>query len=64
MTTPTKDPRGGRRPGAGRPEVKPGQETVVVSIRMGIDQRAKLEQLGGAQWVRDRIDRAKLKPPG
>ena len=57
--TAAKDHRGGRRPGAGRPSIDPGQETVPVSIRMTKAQRAKLEKLGGPQWVRDRIDKAK-----
>jgi len=39
--------------------VKSGEETVTVSLRMTPAQREKLERLGGAKWVRDRIDRAK-----
>ena len=45
--------------GQGRPPVKAGEETVTVSLRMTPTQREKLERLGGAKWVRDRIDRAK-----
>lgn len=31
-----------------------------VEIRMTAAQRAKLDLLGGAQWLRERIDKAKL----
>lgn len=51
--------RGGPGRGQGRKPVKPGEETVTVSIRMTVEQRAKLERLGGAAWVRERIDKAK-----
>ena len=43
----------------GRPPVKQGEETVTVSLRMTPAQREKMDRLGGAKWVRDRIDRAK-----
>ena len=59
--------RGGPGRGQGRPPVKAGEETVTVSLRMTPAQREKLERLGGAKWVRDRIDRAKepnAKLPG
>lgn len=39
--------------------MKAGEETVTVSLRMTPAQREKLERLGGAKWVRERIDRAK-----
>lgn len=39
--------------------MKAGEETVTVSLRMTPAQREKLDRLGGAKWVRDRIDRAK-----
>lgn len=32
---------------------------IPVSVKMRPDQRAKLNRLGGAPWVRDRIDKAK-----
>lgn len=54
-----KQKRGGPGRGQGRPPVKAGEETVTVSLRMTPAQREKLERLGGAKWVRDRIDRAK-----
>jgi len=51
--------RGGPNRGQGRKPIKEGQDTVTVSLRLTTAQRAKLEALGGAAWVRDRIDRAK-----
>jgi hypothetical protein len=51
--------RGGPGRGQGRKPIKEGQETVTVSIRLTAPQRAKLERLGGAAWLRDRIDKAK-----
>lgn len=51
--------RGGPGRGQGRPPVKAGEETVTISLRLTKAQREKLERLGGAKWVRDRIDRAK-----
>lgn len=51
--------RGGPGRGQGRPPVKVGEETVTVSLRMTPAQREKLERLGGAKWVRERIDKAK-----
>jgi hypothetical protein len=61
MTTKKKPTRGGKRPGAGRPAV--GDEpSVVVTFRATPGQKAKLETLGGAPWIRARIDKAKVKP--
>lgn len=51
--------RGGPRPNSGRPPIKVGEETVTVSLRLTHAQRAKLEALGGAAWVRARIDKAR-----
>lgn len=51
--------RGGAGRGQGRKPIKAGEETVTVSIRMTAAQREKLEALGGAEWVRKRIDKAK-----
>lgn len=45
--------------GQGRKPIKEGEETVVVGVRMLKSQRQKLTDLGGAAWVRERIDRAK-----
>ena len=55
----TKPKRGGAGRNQGRKAVKPGEDTITVSLRMTHSQREKLERLGGAKWVRDRIDRAK-----
>jgi len=46
----------------GRP-IKPEEDryTERVEIRMTRRQRARLEALGGASWVRSRIDRAPMK---
>jgi hypothetical protein len=54
--------RGGPGRGQGRKPIKEGHETVTVSIRLTVAQRAKLEQLGGAAWLRGRIDKAKAVP--
>jgi hypothetical protein len=51
--------RGGPGRGQGRKPVKQGDETVTASLRMTPEQRAKLARLGGAEWVRSKIDRAK-----
>lgn len=51
--------RGGPGRGQGRKPLKEGQETVTLSVRLTVAQRAKLERLGGAAWLRDRIDKAK-----
>jgi hypothetical protein len=54
-----KKQRGGPGRGQGRKPIKEGQDTVTVSLRMTTDQRDKLARLGGAEWVRQRIDKAK-----
>ena len=51
--------RGGPGRGQGRKPIKEGQDTVTVSLRMTEAQRDKLSLLGGAEWVRQRIDKAK-----
>lgn len=51
--------RGGAGRGQGRKPVKEGENTVTVSLRVTVAQREKLEALGGAKWVRQRIDKAK-----
>ncbi|MDB5957700.1 hypothetical protein [Ramlibacter sp.] len=51
-------PKGGPRPGSGRKPL--GEEpTVIVAIRMLPEQREKLQRLGGAPWLRKKIDQAK-----
>ena len=51
--------RGGPGRGQGRKPVAEGQQTVTVSLRMTAAQRDKLARLGGAEWVRLRIDKAR-----
>lgn len=51
--------RGGAGRGQGRKPIKEGQDTVTVSLRLTVGQRDKLALLGGAEWVRQRIDKAK-----
>ena len=61
----TKQPqRGGPGRGQGRKPLKEGAETVVVSIKMTDEQRGKLSRLGGAPWVRQRIDKAREPAEG
>lgn len=54
----TENKRGGPGRGQGRKPVKQGEETVTVSLRVTVAQRAKLAMLGGAKWVRGKIDSA------
>jgi hypothetical protein len=51
--------RGGAGRGQGRKPVAEGQPTVTVSLRMTEGQRDKLQRLGGAEWMRQRINKAK-----
>lgn len=45
----------------GRPALPPDQrQTERVEIRCTKAQRQKLDKLGGAQWLRERIDKARL----
>lgn len=56
----TKKTVGGARPGAGRkPQVAGAPATSPVTIKLSDAQKAKLERLGGAPWVREKIDKAK-----
>lgn len=43
----------------GRPRLPDGEVMVPVMVKMKPAQKDKLQRLGGAPWVRDRIDRAK-----
>lgn len=45
----------------GRKRLKDGEETVQFPLKMARSQKVKLNLLGGAKWVRARIDRAKIK---
>lgn len=44
---------------AGQQPISRTEPTVIVPIRMTVGQKAKLALLGGAAWVRARINRAK-----
>ena len=55
----TEQKHGGPGRGQGRKPVKRGEETVTLSLRVTVAQREKLARLGGAKWVRQKIDRAK-----
>lgn len=45
--------------GQGRKALSDVEATTSMTIRLTVGQRAKLARLGGAQWVRDRIDKAR-----
>ena len=60
--TPSKR-HGGPGRGQGRKPVKSGEPTISVTLRMTPSQRDKLGRLGGAGWVRDRIDEAPDNTP-
>jgi hypothetical protein len=51
---------GGTGRGQGRKPMVEGTRLKPVSIKMSEPQHEKLRALGGAEWVRSRIDRAKL----
>lgn len=44
----------------GRKPLSEGVETIGVTLKMTVVQREKLARLGGAPWVREKIDKAKL----
>lgn len=51
---------GGARPGAGRPaQVAGAPATSPITIKLSEAQKDKLQRLGGAPWVREKIDKAK-----
>jgi hypothetical protein len=51
--------RGGAREGSGRKPKETSDAMQPVTIKMTDMQRAKLAKLGGAPWVREKIDKAK-----
>lgn len=55
--TPT---HGGAREGAGRKPLVEGVGSVVIPIRATPEQRAKFHALGGAEWFRRTLNRAKV----
>ena len=54
---------GGARDGSGRKPIEPDSDTVSFPVKMSANQRDKLKRLGGAPWVRDKIDKAKEPEP-
>ncbi|WP_394791512.1 hypothetical protein [Rhodoferax sp.] len=52
--------RGGPGRGQGRKPKGYSEAMKAVSIKMNEEQREKLNLLGGAPWVREKIDKAKL----
>jgi hypothetical protein len=55
--------RGGAGRGQGRKPLLEGEALQPVSIKMSVPQREKLVRLGGAPWVRSRIDKAREPDP-
>jgi hypothetical protein len=53
------NPRPPNDRGQGRKPLSSAEKTVSKTFRMTEAQAAKVERLGGAQWVRDRIEKAK-----
>lgn len=43
----------------GRPALAEGEPSAYVGVRMTANQKAKLQRLGGAAWIRDRIEKAR-----
>jgi hypothetical protein len=58
MTTPTKRPPTAR--GKGRISLQGAGTSPVIQVRVTPEQKAKVESLGGAVWVRKMIDKARL----
>ena len=52
--------RGGAREGAGRKTLPNDQRMIVTPIRLTEAQREKLTALGGAAWIREKIEKAKI----
>lgn len=50
--------RGGAGRGQGRKPVRQGEKTATLSLRVTVAQREKLARLGGAEWVRGKVDEA------
>jgi len=51
--------RGGAGRGQGRKPIAQGVPLVQVNVKMLPAQKEKLKRLGGAPWVREKIDQAK-----
>lgn len=48
--------QGGRKP------LTEGENSVAVTIRLTLEQKNALKALGGAKWVREKIEQAKKSP--
>lgn len=59
--TPATKTRGGKREGAGRRTLNPGEPSIVTSIRLPESLHEKFQALGGGEWLRERVKRAKVK---
>jgi hypothetical protein len=46
--------------GPGRPRIAEGVDSVVIQIRVAPEQRDKFHALGGAEWFRRMLNRAKV----
>ncbi len=53
-----KPTRGGPGRGQGRPPLRPGERTIPFHVRLPESLHAKLLRLGGAAWLRKRVERA------
>jgi hypothetical protein len=57
----TTDKRPPNDRGQGRKPLPPDQKAVVGAVRLTPGQWEKFRALGGAAWLRDRIEKAKVK---
>ena len=55
--------RGGPGRGQGRKSLGGTEATVSFPVKMTESQRDKLKRLGGAPWVREKVDKAKEPTP-
>lgn len=58
--TDKKRKHGGKREGAGRTPLADDDITVVLTAKVTAGQKAKFQALGGAAWLREQIEKAKL----
>jgi hypothetical protein len=59
-----KKTHGGPRPGSGRKPIGPTPLDVKFLVPMAAAMREKVKALGGAAWVRNKIDKAKTPENG
>ena len=60
MSSPAKRPPADR--GQGRKSLQGAGASPVIQIRVTPEQKAKVDALGGPQWIRKMIDKSKLPP--